>query len=97
MAAAVREPRLAPAAERVEDSLRRRAAAVEPREGSTHGLVHGELGPDHVLVDAAGRPVLIDLGCSRRQRDDRAPSWVVTCAIRRHAVDRSTCRSRESR
>ncbi|WP_438267919.1 hypothetical protein [Kitasatospora purpeofusca] len=23
--------------------------------------MHGELGPDHVLVDAAGEPVLIDI------------------------------------
>jgi hypothetical protein len=60
-AAAVREPRLAAVAERVEDSLRRRAAAVEPREGATYSLVHGELGPDHVLIDLTGRPVLIDL------------------------------------
>ena len=61
VAVAVREPRLAAAAERVEDALRRRAAAVEPREGSTHSLTHGELGPDHVLIDSTGRPVLIDL------------------------------------
>ncbi|MEU0751347.1 hypothetical protein ABZ476_33950, partial [Streptomyces albogriseolus] len=26
-----------------------------------HGLIHGELGPDHVLVDASGHPVLIDI------------------------------------
>lgn len=60
-AAAVREPRLAAAAERVVATLHQRAAAVRPREGSTYGLTHGELGPDHVLVDATGRPVLIDL------------------------------------
>jgi hypothetical protein len=60
-AAAVREPRLAAAAGRVEAALHQRAAAVQPREGSTSSLTHGELGPDHVLVDATGRPVLIDL------------------------------------
>ncbi|MEU3656636.1 hypothetical protein AB0E67_28265 [Streptomyces sp. NPDC032161] len=27
-----------------------------------YGLIHGELGPDHVLVDADGQPVLIDIG-----------------------------------
>lgn len=26
-----------------------------------HGLIHGELGPDHVLVDASGHLVLIDI------------------------------------
>ncbi|WP_239150065.1 hypothetical protein [Streptomyces sp. SID8111] len=26
-----------------------------------HGLIHGELGPDHVLVDDSGHPVLIDI------------------------------------
>jgi aminoglycoside phosphotransferase (APT) family kinase protein len=60
-AAAVREPRLAAAAERVEAALHQRAAVVQAREGSTYSLVHGELGPDHVLIDATGRPVLIDL------------------------------------
>ncbi|WP_235854735.1 phosphotransferase family protein [Nonomuraea aridisoli] len=44
---------------RLEDDLRRMAAALPPRE--THGLIHGELGPDHVLIDERGEPVLIDL------------------------------------
>jgi hypothetical protein len=39
--------------------LRTLAAAVTPR--SQHGLIHGELGPDHVLVDPDGQPVLIDI------------------------------------
>lgn len=60
-AASVREPRLAAAARRVAATLHERAAVVRPREGSGYSLVHGELGPDHVLVDATGRPVLIDL------------------------------------
>jgi hypothetical protein len=32
---------------------------VAPRAG--YSLIHGELGPDHVLVDASGAPVLIDI------------------------------------
>jgi hypothetical protein len=35
------------------------AAAVRPRVD--HRLIHGELGPDHVLVDEQGEPVLIDI------------------------------------
>ncbi|HEY7431303.1 MAG TPA: hypothetical protein VH641_11285 [Streptosporangiaceae bacterium] len=35
------------------------AAAVRPR--AEYSLVHGELGPDHVLVDERGGPVLIDV------------------------------------
>ncbi|MGH2443908.1 MAG: aminoglycoside phosphotransferase family protein, partial [Chloroflexota bacterium] len=26
-----------------------------------YALIHGELGPDHVLVDAQGRPAIIDI------------------------------------
>jgi hypothetical protein len=44
---------------RLDDALREAAAAVPPRAG--YSLIHGELGPDHVLVDDAGRPVLIDI------------------------------------
>jgi hypothetical protein len=32
---------------------------VRPRE--EFGLIHGELGPDHVLVDEHGQPVIIDI------------------------------------
>jgi hypothetical protein len=32
---------------------------VRPR--TDHRLIHGELGPDHVLVDGDGQPVLIDI------------------------------------
>jgi hypothetical protein len=35
------------------------AADIAPR--AEHGLVHGELGPDHVLLDGAGRPVVVDI------------------------------------
>ena len=31
------------------------------RPRSEYGLIHGELGPDHVLVDGLGQPVLIDI------------------------------------
>jgi hypothetical protein len=43
----------------VADLLRRRRAAVSPR--ASYGLIHGELGPDHVLLDGRGEPVLIDI------------------------------------
>ncbi|MEU4232279.1 phosphotransferase [Nonomuraea sp. NPDC026600] len=56
---AVRDARLAAARDRLEGVLRELAAGVRPR--SAHALVHGELGPDHVLVDSAGWPVLIDI------------------------------------
>ncbi|MER7847044.1 phosphotransferase [Kitasatospora sp. NPDC096077] len=57
--AAVRDPRIARARGRLEERLSELAAAVRPR--AEHAVVHGELGPDHVLVDHAGRPTLIDL------------------------------------
>ncbi|MGN5380038.1 phosphotransferase [Streptomyces lasalocidi] len=56
---AVREPRIAAARERLEDAVRALAAQVRPR--ADHVLVHGELGPDHVLLDDHGSPVLIDI------------------------------------
>ncbi len=71
--AAGRDERMAAARGRLADGLHARAAAVAPRDsdsdsdshsdgpGHGYGLVHGELGPDHVLVDAAGEPVLIDI------------------------------------
>ncbi|HEX7302303.1 hypothetical protein [Lentzea sp.] len=53
-----RVPRIAAVRSRLETLLRQRHAAIRPR--NTYGLVHGELGPDHVLV-AGGRPALIDV------------------------------------
>jgi hypothetical protein len=53
------EPRIGAARDAIEAKLRHLAAAVRPRRG--YGLIHGELGADHVMLDAAGRPLLIDI------------------------------------
>jgi aminoglycoside phosphotransferase (APT) family kinase protein len=58
-AVAGREPRIGAVAAPLRESLLRRAAAVRPR--AQYALVHGELGPDHVLLDTGGRPLLIDI------------------------------------
>ncbi|MEW1956673.1 phosphotransferase [Kineococcus sp. NPDC059986] len=60
-AAAAREARLDRVTGSVGAALRDRAAAVRPRDQAGYGLVHGELGPDHVLLDREHRPVLVDL------------------------------------
>jgi hypothetical protein len=57
--AAARVGRIAAVRGRLADALAQRCAAVPPR--SRYGLVHGELGPDHVLVDGHDRPVLVDI------------------------------------
>ncbi|EFC83192.1 hypothetical protein FrEUN1fDRAFT_3679 [Parafrankia sp. EUN1f] len=57
--AASRDPRITRFHEHLETVVRTLAAAVRPR--SQYGLIHGELGPDHVLVDQHGQPVLIDI------------------------------------
>ncbi|GAA3785922.1 phosphotransferase family protein [Streptomyces chiangmaiensis] len=57
--AASRDPRIAGARDRLEERLLGLAAAVRPR--AERAVVHGELGPDHVLVDADGNPVVIDI------------------------------------
>jgi hypothetical protein len=57
--AATRDVRIMGVRNRVEDTIHALAAAVRPR--SRYGLIHGELGPDHVLVDRSGAPVLIDI------------------------------------
>lgn len=54
-----RVERIAPSKSRIEDLIRGLAAVVRPREG--YGLIHGELGPDHVLIDGQGHPVIIDI------------------------------------
>jgi hypothetical protein len=57
--AAARDERAARERGLLEDKLHELYAQVEPR--SRFGLVHGELGPDHVLVGRDGEPVLIDI------------------------------------
>ena len=57
--AAARDPRIAAARDRLEQELHSRFTAVQPRPG--YGLIHGELGPDHVLIGPQGEPVLIDI------------------------------------
>ncbi|WP_419183788.1 phosphotransferase family protein [Streptomyces albidus (ex Kaewkla and Franco 2022)] len=57
--AASRDARMARVRDRVDDAVRGLAAAVQPR--SEYALVHGELGPDHVMVDRLGQPALIDV------------------------------------
>ncbi|GIM97914.1 phosphotransferase family protein [Paractinoplanes toevensis] len=57
-AVADRDPRLTAARNRIEDHLRGLRETVLPRR--EYGLVHGELGADHVFVNAAGEPVMID-------------------------------------
>ncbi|MEV4056205.1 phosphotransferase [Amycolatopsis sp. NPDC049688] len=57
--AAERDERIAAAGPALRDRLQELAGRVRPR--AEYGLIHGELGPDHVLVDADGYPVLIDI------------------------------------
>ncbi|MGC4789289.1 phosphotransferase [Micromonospora sp. DT178] len=57
--AAARVERISAVRDRLTDALAERYAAVAPR--SRHGLIHGELGPDHVLVDDRDHPVLVDI------------------------------------
>ncbi|MGA8116933.1 MAG: aminoglycoside phosphotransferase family protein [Actinocatenispora sp.] len=56
---AARDPRVAAARHDIEALVRTKRAAVAPRR--EYGLVHGELGADHVLLDDDGRPVIIDI------------------------------------
>jgi hypothetical protein len=58
--AAGRDGRIAAAGAALRHRLQELADRVSPR--TEYGLIHGELGPDHVLVDAGGHPVLIDIG-----------------------------------
>jgi tRNA A-37 threonylcarbamoyl transferase component Bud32 len=57
-AVAAVDRRIAAARHRIADHVAGLRAAVTPRH--EYGLVHGELGPDHVLVTPAGEPVMID-------------------------------------
>ena len=58
-----RDRRAADAQGRLEEMLHSLAEPIEPRAASA--LVHGELGPDHVLLDRRGEPVLIDIEGAR--------------------------------
>ncbi|MFI5675135.1 phosphotransferase family protein [Streptomyces cellulosae] len=55
----VRDERIAAVREDLESAVRELSAAVRPR--ARYSLIHGELGPDHVLLDAEGIPALIDI------------------------------------
>jgi hypothetical protein len=52
-------PRIAPACLVIDGRLRELLEQVEERH--CYRLIHGELGPDHVRIDDAGRPVLVDI------------------------------------
>ncbi|MFG3047517.1 aminoglycoside phosphotransferase family protein [Streptomyces sp. NPDC048241] len=57
--AAARDPRVSEAQPALSDRLHALHAAVTPR--TAYSLVHGELGPDHVLLTPDAHPVLIDI------------------------------------
>jgi aminoglycoside phosphotransferase (APT) family kinase protein len=57
-AAATRDARLADVHDQVAGHVRHLRSAVTAR--AAYGLVHGELGPDHVLVTPAGEAIMID-------------------------------------
>src|ERR1700722_17075633 len=59
LAEAERDHRIVANRERLKDRLHELAATVRPR--AEYSVVHGELGLDHVLVDADGNPVIIDI------------------------------------
>lgn len=59
--AAARVEAIAAVEPRIAGALRQRHAAVIPR--TEYGLIHSELGPDHVLIDDHDEPVLIDIEC----------------------------------
>jgi hypothetical protein len=54
-----RDRRAAGAQARLQEVLHSLARPIQPRTAAA--LVHGELGPDHVLIDRRGEPVLIDI------------------------------------
>lgn len=57
--AAGRVPVISAVRTELSDALSSRFGKIEPRPAC--GVIHGELGPDHVLLDEAGHPVLIDI------------------------------------
>ncbi|MEV6601924.1 aminoglycoside phosphotransferase [Actinoplanes sp. NPDC051346] len=57
--AAAHDGRIAEAHDRIAGHVRHLRGAVAERRA--YGLIHGELGPDHVLVSPAGEPLIIDI------------------------------------
>jgi hypothetical protein len=57
--AARRDPRIRGARDRLAERLEALCGRIRPR--AEYSVVHGELGPDHVRIDAAGNPVVIDI------------------------------------
>ncbi|MFF9393365.1 phosphotransferase family protein [Streptomyces griseoluteus] len=57
--AATRDPRINAATPALANRLHELHAALAPR--ATYSLVHGELGPDHILLTPDAHPVLIDI------------------------------------
>jgi hypothetical protein len=57
--AADRDERIGRVRDRLDALLLELAGRVRPR--AEYRLIHGELGPDHVLVDGDGEPVLVDI------------------------------------
>ena len=57
--ASTRIDRLGAAKDALGEALQSLASAVTPRV--KYSLIHGELGPDHVLVDSQSHPVIIDI------------------------------------
>jgi hypothetical protein len=57
--AALRDPRIGAAEHRLDSALGELAARVQPRR--EYRLIHGELGPEHPLLDRDGTPVIIDI------------------------------------
>lgn len=58
-AAAARDSRVHVARAKLAARLAALTEGIEPR--TSYSLIHGELGPDHVLIDHDGRPTLIDI------------------------------------
>lgn len=58
-AVAARDPRIGAVREDLADRVRELADEVRPRP--RHALIHGELGPDHILLTPDGHPALIDI------------------------------------
>jgi hypothetical protein len=69
-----RDQRAADARGRLEEALRSLAGPITPR--ATSSLVHGELGPDHVLLDRRGEPVLIDIEGAMYFDAEREHVWM---------------------